>query len=70
MLGSGSLRDKRENVNNEIRRLKAFDWRGYFATVLDGVVRGLMAGLSAKELRAILRGDPPTERPNPATRRR
>ena len=65
MLGSGSLRDKRETMNKEIQRLKAFDWRGYFGMVLDGVVRGIMAGLSAKELRAILRGDPPTERPNP-----
>ena len=65
MLGSGYLRDKRETMKNEIDRLKAFDWRGYFAAVLDGVVRGIMAGLSAKELRAILRGDPPTERPNP-----
>jgi len=32
---------------------------------LDGLVRGLAAGLSIQELRAILRGDQPTERPNP-----
>lgn len=34
----------------------------------DAVVRGLFAGLGPVELRAILRGEPPTERPNPRYR--
>jgi ubiquinol-cytochrome c reductase cytochrome b subunit len=32
---------------------------------LDHRVRAITAGLSIKELRAVMRGDPPTERPNP-----
>ncbi len=65
MLGIGSPRELRENMSKEVERLKAFEWKAYFAMVLDGVVRGITAGFSAKELRAVLRGDPPTERPNP-----
>ncbi|MCB0215319.1 MAG: cytochrome bc complex cytochrome b subunit [Caldilineae bacterium] len=65
MLGIGSPRDLRKNASQELARLRAFDWKAYFAVVLDGVVRGLTAGFSVKELRAVLRGDPPTERPNP-----
>lgn len=33
--------------------------------MLDKRVRAITAGLSLQELRAIMRGDPPTERPNP-----
>jgi ubiquinol-cytochrome c reductase cytochrome b subunit len=33
--------------------------------MLDARVRAITAGLSMKELRAVMRGDPPTERPNP-----
>ena len=58
MLGSRPLRD-------ELQRLRAYDWKSYGLGMLDYVVRGVMAGLSAKELRAILRGDVPTEKPNP-----
>jgi quinol-cytochrome oxidoreductase complex cytochrome b subunit len=32
---------------------------------LDNRVRAITAGLSIEEMRAVLRGDPPTERPNP-----
>jgi len=35
---------------------------------IDNRVRIITAGLSIKELRAVLRGDPPTERPNPRYR--
>jgi quinol-cytochrome oxidoreductase complex cytochrome b subunit len=35
---------------------------------LDRAVRASAAGISAEELRAILRGDPPTDRPNPRYR--
>jgi len=33
--------------------------------MLDDRVRILTAGLSLNELRAVMRGDPPTEKPNP-----
>jgi quinol-cytochrome oxidoreductase complex cytochrome b subunit len=33
--------------------------------IVDERVRAITAGLSMKEIRAILRGDPPTEKPNP-----
>ena len=65
MLGIGSPRDLRKNASQELARLRAFDWKAYFAVVLDGVVRGLTAGFSVKEQRAVLRGDPPTDRPKP-----
>ena len=36
--------------------------------MLDERVRAITAGLGLKELRALLRGDPATERPNPRYR--
>ena len=33
--------------------------------MIDDRVRAITAGMSMKELRAVLRGDPPTEKPNP-----
>lgn len=65
MLGSGAVRDLRAAVAAEAERVKAYDWKGFAAVQGDRVVRGIMAGLSAAELRAILRGDVPTEKPNP-----
>ncbi len=41
------------------------EWRDRINEMIDTRVRAIMAGLSLKELRAIARGDPPTERPNP-----
>ncbi len=38
------------------------------AALLDRAARAVAAGMSADELRAILRGDPPTDRPNPRHR--
>ncbi|MFQ5576235.1 MAG: cytochrome bc complex cytochrome b subunit [Anaerolineae bacterium] len=38
------------------------------ATAIDTRFRAIMAGISAKELRALLRGDGPTEKPNPRYR--
>jgi len=65
MLGSGILRGIRGTVAGEARRLREYDWRKWVDGAVDHVVRGVMAGLSARELRAILRGDAPTEKPNP-----
>jgi quinol-cytochrome oxidoreductase complex cytochrome b subunit len=39
--------------------------RAKFNQMLDNRVRAITAGLSINELRAVMRGDPPTERPNP-----
>jgi hypothetical protein len=65
MIGTGALRDLRGAAAREVQRLRDFDWKAYAADAVDGAVRGIMAGLSARELRAILRGDTPTEKPNP-----
>lgn len=39
--------------------------RQKFSMALDQRTRAITAGLGLKELRAVLRGDPPTEKPNP-----
>ncbi len=65
MLGSGPMRNLRSNVSTEWQRLRGYDWKNFGGGMVDGVVRYVMAGLSAKELRSILRGDVPTEKPNP-----
>lgn len=68
MLGSNTLRSLRSNVAGEWQRIRKYNWLRWLAGVGDYCVRGIMAGLSAAELRAILRGDAPTERPNPRYR--
>lgn len=40
-------------------------WRAAISKIIDDRVRIITAGLSIKELRAVMRGDPPTEKPNP-----
>ncbi len=40
-------------------------WRAAIGKVIDDRVRIITAGLSIRELRAVMRGDPPTEKPNP-----
>src|SRR3990172_2093551 len=41
------------------------EWRTWIMGMIDDRVRIITAGLSMRELRAVLRGDPPTEKPNP-----
>src|SRR3972149_8599801 len=41
------------------------DLRQKLVKAIDNRVRIITAGLGINELRAVLRGDPPTERPNP-----
>jgi ubiquinol-cytochrome c reductase cytochrome b subunit len=65
MLGTGSFNNARNAVRQELDRLRRFNWLAWAGGVVDGAVRGIMAGLSAREIRAILRGDVPTEKPNP-----
>jgi quinol-cytochrome oxidoreductase complex cytochrome b subunit len=65
MLGTGSIRDLGAAVGAEAQKLRRFPWVQWAVDTVDGAFRGVMAGLSAKEMRAILRGDAPTEKPNP-----
>jgi ubiquinol-cytochrome c reductase cytochrome b subunit len=51
-----------------IKNLSVQDLRARALTALDERVRSITAGLGLKELRAVLRGDPPTEKPNPRYR--
>jgi len=44
------------------------DMRKKFSVALDNRVRAITAGLSMRELRAVMRGEPPTEKPNPRYR--
>ena len=39
--------------------------RKKFGKAVDSRVRAITAGLGLDELRAVMRGDPPTEKPNP-----
>ncbi len=48
-----------------LKRESIQDLRQKLAVALDQRVRAITAGLGLNELRAVLRGDPPTERPNP-----
>jgi ubiquinol-cytochrome c reductase cytochrome b subunit len=41
------------------------EWRSWIGKMIDDRVRIITAGLSIKELRSVVRGDPPTEKPNP-----
>ncbi len=41
------------------------EWRERIYEIVDNRVRIITAGLNLKELRAVMRGDPPTEKPNP-----
>jgi quinol-cytochrome oxidoreductase complex cytochrome b subunit len=51
-------------INSE----KMQNLRSKIKEAIDNRVRIITAGLSIKELRALMRGDPPTERPNPRYR--
>ncbi|MEK6255941.1 MAG: cytochrome b N-terminal domain-containing protein [Chloroflexota bacterium] len=55
-------------MNSLRQRLKippTSEFKSIIAKAIDDRVRIITAGLSIKELRAVLRGDPPTEKPNP-----
>ncbi|MEK6221591.1 MAG: cytochrome b N-terminal domain-containing protein, partial [Chloroflexota bacterium] len=53
----------KERINNILPPRE--EWRERIMTSIDNRVRIITAGLSIKELRAVMRGDPPTEKPNP-----
>src|SRR3972149_5434099 len=48
-----------------LKSINIQDLRQKMATAIDNRVRIITAGLGINELRAVLRGDPPTEKPNP-----
>jgi len=48
-----------------IKSLNMQDLRQKLSGAIDNRVRIITAGMSVDEIRAVLRGDPPTERPNP-----
>ena len=55
-------------INSLMKRLNIpprNQWRSAISKVIDDRVRIITAGLSIRELRAVMRGDPPTEKPNP-----
>ncbi|MBT4003307.1 MAG: hypothetical protein HOF10_08305 [Chloroflexi bacterium] len=56
------LNSLREKINNFPR---GTELRTKIREMVDNRVRIITAGLSMKEIRAVLRGDPPTEKPNP-----
>ena len=51
-----------------LKSLNFKDLRAKAQAAIDNRVRIITAGLSIAELRALLRGDPPTEKPNPRYR--
>ena len=48
-----------------IKSINFQDLRQKASAAIDNRVRIITAGLGLKELRAVMRGDPPTEKPNP-----
>ena len=48
-----------------IKNVNIQDIRKKFSIAADQRMRAITAGLSFKEIGALLRGEPPTEKPNP-----
>jgi quinol-cytochrome oxidoreductase complex cytochrome b subunit len=65
MLGLGDLRELPGDAQRKLDELLNLDWEQKSRDKVDETTRAVMGGLSVEELRAIFRGDPPTERPNP-----
>jgi quinol-cytochrome oxidoreductase complex cytochrome b subunit len=55
-------------LRERISAIKSKDFGKGFSKKIDSRIRAITSGLSFKELRALFRGDPPTERPNPRYR--
>lgn len=65
MLRLVSARERLASAGARLAGIRAIDWRGRAVSRLGDILPGVMAGLTARELRAILRGDAPAARPNP-----
>ncbi|MDQ7029006.1 MAG: cytochrome bc complex cytochrome b subunit [Ardenticatenia bacterium] len=65
MLGLQDLRNLPKDFERKVRELLNQDLEETVRERLDSRVRTITAGLDLEELRAIFRGDAPTEKPNP-----
>ncbi len=65
MLGLGDLRNLPKDAQRKLDDLLKQDWEDKARDKVDETTRAVTGGLSVEELRAIFRGDPPTEKPNP-----
>lgn len=66
MINLGRLRDLRTEVQSYMNRLVSVDWwQSQVVAKAETTTRAVLAGVGLRELRAILRGDEATERPNP-----
>lgn len=64
-MGFGDIRSR---ILAQVNEARSIDWRATILSKADQTVRAVTAGLSIAELRAIFRGEPPTEKPNPRYR--
>lgn len=65
MLGLRDLRDLPRDAQRKLDELLNLNWEEKARDKVDETTRAVSGGLSMEELRAIFRGDPPTEKPNP-----
>ncbi len=69
MINLGRLRDLPAEIRAYARTFTSVDWwQNFVVAKVEETTRAVMAGIGLRELRAILRGDAPTERPNPRYR--
>lgn len=61
----GDLRELPGEAQRKLQELLRRDWESQARKKVDETTRAVTGGLSVEELRAIFRGDPPTEKPNP-----
>lgn len=65
MLGLQDLRNIPNHLQRKLREISNQDLEEEARERIDDRVRTITAGLDVEELRAVFRGDPPTEKPNP-----
>lgn len=66
MINLGRLRDLRTELQSYLDQFTSVDWwQAQVVTKVEETTRAVLAGIGLREARAILRGDEPTERPNP-----
>ncbi len=66
MISLGRLRDLRTEVRSYVNRFTSVAWwQAQVVGKVEETTRAVLAGIGLREARAILRGDEPTERPNP-----
>jgi len=66
VISLGRLRDLRTEVRSYVNRFTSVAWwQAQVVGKVEETTRAVLAGIGLREARAILRGDEPTERPNP-----